>query len=84
MSDVNLDVSKDSVLESSGLDFGSLGPRFWSLRASILKVSGLTCRKKKAHFWEIKFERPKMQTEIRALVPGLGATHFGAFKFDSI
>ena len=50
LSDVNLDVSKNGVLESSGLDFGSLGPRFWSLRASILKVSGLTCRKKSRNF----------------------------------
>ena len=49
-SDVNLDVSKDSVLEGSGLDFGSLGPRFWSLRASILEVPGLNCDSAKWFF----------------------------------
>ena len=62
LSDLNLDVSKDSVLESSGLDFGGLGPRFWSLRASILEVPGPTCRTKETHFGAFKFKRPKMQT----------------------
>ena len=61
-SDLNLDVSKDSVLECSGLDFGGLGPRFWSLRASILEVPGPTCRTKETHFGAFKFKRPKMQT----------------------
>ena len=46
LSDLNLDVSKNGVWKGSGLDFGGLGPRFWSLRASILELPGPTCRKK--------------------------------------
>ena len=53
---------KNGVWKNSGLDFGGLGPRFWSLRASILEVPGPTCRTKETHFGAFKFKRPKMQT----------------------
>ena len=37
-SDLKLNVSKNSVLEGSGLDFGGPGPRFWRVWGSFFKV----------------------------------------------
>ena len=58
-SDLNLDVSKDSVLEGSGLDFGGLEPRFWSLRASILEVPGLLVEREKRILGRSTLNAPK-------------------------
>ena len=61
---------KNYLLEGSGLDFGGLEPRFWSLRASILEVPGLLVERKKRILGRSNFNAPKCDSCVLRVGPG--------------